>query len=130
MLLGNLEFLQQVQQREDEMNKNEKIVKLCSILNKVFTERPESKVIIFVQRRLVAKYLAEYLTLLDPTFKAKEFTSIGQSANEAGNIHSCVSDKPFRIVLGFLDYVCEYYYNGNLLKMLCWGKFNTFKAQK
>ena len=95
MLLGNLEFLQQVQQREDEMNKNEKIVKLCSILNKVFTERPESKVIIFVQRRLVAKYLAEYLTLLDPTFKAKEFTSIGQSANEAGNIHLCVSEKNF-----------------------------------
>ena len=70
---------------EDAAGPNPKIDSLQERLRTLFDKQPDSKVIIFVQMRVVAQYMAELLNGLSSTFKAKEFTSTGPSAEEGGN---------------------------------------------
>lgn len=83
----NLDGLKARQRSEDEdrAKMNDKIRKLRAQLDEVFADRPDSKVIIFVQMRVVAQYMADLLNKLRPgVFKAKEFTSEGPSSEDAG----------------------------------------------
>ncbi|XP_067948463.1 ATP-dependent RNA helicase DHX58-like isoform X1 [Watersipora subatra] len=81
---GNLEVLREIQEDEDRKSTNEKLLITMNILRDLFIRKPDAKVIIFVQMRVVAQYLAQYLTEADPMFSAREFTSIGKSPEEAG----------------------------------------------
>ena len=79
--------MRQRQQLEDEdlARMNDKIRKLQEELDNVFAQKPKSKVIIFVQMRVVAQYMADLLNKLRPgVFRAKEFTSEGPSSEDAG----------------------------------------------
>ena len=79
--------MRQLQQLEDEdpARMNDKIRKLQEELDNVFAQKPKSKVIIFVQMRVVAQYMADLLNKLRPgVFRAKEFTSEGPSSEDAG----------------------------------------------
>lgn len=74
-----------LQKTEDGDNVNEKIEVLTSRLENQLLENPDSKIIIFVQMRVVAKFMADLMNKKDPEkFKAKEFTSEGPSAEDAG----------------------------------------------
>lgn len=80
--------MQDYQQLEDEKNLNQKLVLLNEELQRLFHGSPDSRVIIFVKRRRVAKYLAQLLNEESSgTFKAKECTSTGPNSADAGMCH-------------------------------------------
>lgn len=77
--------LRRLQRAEDDANPNMKIRKLVETLEAQFREESDSKVIIFVQMRVVAQYLAKLIQNLGlPALRAVEFTSTGPSVEEGG----------------------------------------------
>ncbi|XP_067950025.1 ATP-dependent RNA helicase DHX58-like isoform X2 [Watersipora subatra] len=76
--------LQRLAKEEDTAEPNKKIESLQRRLTALFEKDADSKVIIFVQMRVVAQYLAELLQQASPTFQAQAFTSAGPSAEEKG----------------------------------------------
>lgn len=83
-LSDNKEELERLQVEEDAERENYKITSLRQQLEQLFAKQARSKVIIFVQMRVVAQYMAELLCDLNPIFRAKEFTSTGPSAEVGG----------------------------------------------
>ena len=78
-------YLKDLQGFDDKKHPNDKITKLTEILERLFHRRPLSKVIIFVQIRKVAVFLARLLCKIKPrVFKAKEFISTGNNENDEG----------------------------------------------
>ena len=85
LFLGNIPFLSQLQQLDDEKNPNDKLTKLTVCLKELFLENPKSKVIIFVERRKVAEYLTDILRSDKfGLFKASQFISTGNKEYDRG----------------------------------------------
>ena len=85
LFLGNIPFLSQLQQLDDEKNPNDKLTKLTVCLKELFLENPKSKVIIFVERRKVAEYLTDILRSdKSRLFKASQFISTGNKEYDRG----------------------------------------------
>ena len=85
LFLGNIPFLRQLQQLDDEKNPNDKLTKITVCLKELFLENPKSKVIIFVQRRKVAEYLTDILRSdKSRLFKASQFISTGNKEYDRG----------------------------------------------
>lgn len=82
--LGNYQHLQDCE-KIDRARVHDKIRELTQELRELFTNKPDSKVIIFVQRQMVANYLAELLNNADGMFRANKFTSIGRNGVDPGN---------------------------------------------
>lgn len=85
---GNLPTMCETQRAESPADRNRKIERLVSQLAALFAERPGSKVIIFVQRQDVARYLATCLGAENPTFRANEFTAAGRVEGQKGKFSS------------------------------------------
>ncbi|XP_067948623.1 ATP-dependent RNA helicase DHX58-like isoform X1 [Watersipora subatra] len=83
MFIDHIQRLKSLADQEDKEHPNQKVQRLRGILSDQFSQRPDSKVIIFVQMREVAQCLKDILNC-NPMFKAKEFISTGPSADNKG----------------------------------------------
>ena len=84
---AELESLQAAAYREE---KNEKLERLRRRLHDQFDRDKDSKVIIFVSMRYVAKSLSDWLCSQEPDiFKARFFTSSRHSVQKGGSVCYC-----------------------------------------
>lgn len=106
--------MEELQKLDDKKNPNGKIVMLKERLEKLFEKTPGSKIIIFVQIRKVAVFMANLLNSLNRcVFKAKEFISTGSNENDAGTNTTCRYQmklrRPGKRLVDFLSILNKYY---------------------